>query len=96
MRQASNALPADASIHDNLGNALQALGRLEEAAAEYTIALRLENGSARAEMLNDFGVTLAKLGRMDEAVAKFREAVRLNPALSSAQANLAKALRTSR
>lgn len=92
LSQASRALPGDAGIHANLGNALQSLGRLDEALAEYTTALQFEQGPFRAEMLNGLGVALAKLGRMDEAVSKFREAVRLNPSLSSAQANLAKAL----
>lgn len=94
LRQASRALPQDAGIHINLGNALQSLGRLNEAVAEYTTALQLDSGSARAELLNDLGVTLAKLGRMNEAVTKFREALSVNPSLSSAQANLAKALHT--
>jgi tetratricopeptide (TPR) repeat protein len=92
LRQASRALPQDAAIHINLGNTLQMLGRLEDAVAEYKIALQLDSGPSRAELLNDLGVTLAKLGRMGEAVAKFREAIRVNPSLSSAQANLAKAL----
>lgn len=92
LRQASRALPEDAGIHVNLGNALQSLGRLDEAVAEYTAALPLENGPARAELLNDMGVALAKLGRMNEAISRFREAVRVNPSLTSAQANLAKAL----
>jgi protein O-mannosyl-transferase len=92
LRQASRTLPRDAAIRASLGNALQALGRLDEAVAEYTVALQIEQGPSRAEMLNDLGVALAKLGRMDEAVSKFREAVRLNPSLSTAQANLAKAL----
>jgi Flp pilus assembly protein TadD len=92
LRQASRTLPRDAGIRGSLGNALQALGRLDEAVAEYTVALQIEQGPSRAELLNDLGVALAKLGRMDEAVSKFREAVRLNPSLSTAQANLAKAL----
>ena len=92
LRQASRALPREAGIHDNLGNALQVLGRLDEAVAEYNSALQLEPGPSRAEILNDLGIACAKLGRMDEAVSKFREAVRLNPSLSTAQANLAKAL----
>jgi tetratricopeptide (TPR) repeat protein len=94
LRQSSHALPNDAGIHVNLGNALQSLGRLDEAVAEYTAALQLENGPIRAELLNDLGIALAKLGRMDEAVSRFREAVRINPSLSSAQANLAKALQS--
>ncbi|MDE3165018.1 MAG: tetratricopeptide repeat protein, partial [Acidobacteriota bacterium] len=92
LRQASRALPRDPAIHANLGNALQALGRLDEAVAEYTTALQFDAGPSRAEVLNGLGVAYAKVGRMEEAVAQFREAVRLNPSLSSAQANLAKAL----
>jgi protein O-mannosyl-transferase len=92
LRQASRALPRGAAIHANLGNALQSLGRLDEAVAEYTTALQLDLGASRAEVLNGLGVAYAKLSRMDEALSKFREAVRLNPSLSTAQANLAKAL----
>ncbi len=79
LRQASRALPQDAAIHINLGNALQSLGRLDEAVAEYKGTLQLDSGPSRAELLNDLGVTLAKLGRMGEAVSKFREALRINP-----------------
>jgi protein O-mannosyl-transferase len=96
LRLASRALPDNAAIRANLGNALQALGRLDEAVAELNVALQLEQGASRANMLNDLGVSLARLGRMDEAVSKFQEAVRLNPSLSEAQANLAKALASKR
>lgn len=92
LRQASRALPQEAAIHANLGNALQSLGRVDEAVAEYMTALQFDLGPSRAEVLNGLGVAYAKVGRMDEAVSKFREAVRLNPSLSTAQANLAKAL----
>jgi len=94
LRQASRALPGDAAIHDSLGIALQALDRTDEAVAEYTVALQLELGPSRADMLNNLGAAVAKLGRMDEAVSIFREAVRLNPSLGAAQANLAKAWQT--
>ena len=92
LRLAIAQQPDNAPAYSNLGNALQQLGRLDEALAAYRTALAVPDGAAQPEIHNDFGVALAKVGRLEEAIPQFREAVRLKPTYTAAQQNLAKAL----
>jgi serine/threonine-protein kinase len=82
--------PRAAAAHNNLGNALDDLGRADEAVAECRAALELEPGYANAH--NNLGVALYDLGRKDEAVAEYREALRLNPDDADFHINLGNAL----
>ena len=49
-----------------------------------------------AAIHNDLGVALARQGHREEAIQHFREALRIDPGLAAAQANLARALASSR
>jgi tetratricopeptide (TPR) repeat protein len=69
--------PNKARPHDNLANAYAEAGRLDDALAEYLIALRLDPGSS--ETHNDLGVAYAKQGRLDDAIREYAEALRLQP-----------------
>ena len=73
-----------------LSGVLQALGKSDEAIAEYREALRLSPQDARA--LFDFGNALWSLGKRDESIAAHREAIRLQPDLIEAHYNLGGAL----
>ena len=59
--QALALKPDYAEAYCNLGNALQELGRLDEAEARYLQALALE--PAHANTHNNLGNTLQELGR---------------------------------
>ncbi|HZV36911.1 MAG TPA: tetratricopeptide repeat protein, partial [Verrucomicrobiae bacterium] len=80
-------------IHDspdtryNLGNALAALGRFPEAAAEYSKALSMEPDSPDAE--NNLGAILLRLGKPDEAAKHFESALQLQPDYPEAHDELA-------
>ena len=80
----------NAVAHNNLGAALAEQGRLHEAIAHYTEALRIKPDSA--ETHNNLGVLLANLGKLDEAIVRYKEALRLNPGFALARRNLAEAL----
>ena len=67
--------PENARGHLYLGNALDARGRLQEAAAHFLEALRLRPGYAKAHL--NLGNALTKQGQLDEAAAHFLEALRL-------------------
>ena len=78
---------------NNLGNVLQAQGRLQEAVDNYREAVKLKPDYAEA--YNNLGDALHGLRRLDEAEAAYREAIRLMPSLAGAYYNLGNALQES-
>ncbi len=82
--------PRSADAWRLLGAALQAQGRLDEAAAAFREALRLRPADADAHC--ELGAVLASLGRRGEALDAYREAVRLRPDHAEALVSLGVAL----
>jgi tetratricopeptide (TPR) repeat protein len=77
-------------IFSNLGLALADQGRIDEAVAQYSEALRLKPDYPEAH--NNLGLALAGQGRIDEAMAQYFEALRLKPDYPKAHNNLGNAL----
>jgi hypothetical protein len=78
--------PDFAEAHNNLGNTLKELGRLDEAEASYTQAIALKPDFAEAH--SNLGITLKELGRLDEAEASYTQAIALKPDYAVAFWNL--------
>jgi tetratricopeptide (TPR) repeat protein len=76
--------------HYNLGTALQELGRLDEAMAQYRKAIALSPRHARAYC--NLGNVLRQLGRLEEAERSYAEAIRLEPDLALARSGLGRVL----
>ena len=83
-------MPKNARAHDNLGLALAARGRFDEAAAEYRKAIELLPNYSAA--FNDIGNVLARRGQLGKAEAYYEEALRLAPQYESAHNNLGNVL----
>ncbi|MFO0960020.1 MAG: serine/threonine-protein kinase [Isosphaeraceae bacterium] len=83
--------PDDAVAHHDHGNALELLGKTEEAVAAYREAIRLRPGLAEA--YHNLGISLTKLDELQEATASYREAIRLAPGRAEFQGALSVALR---
>jgi tetratricopeptide (TPR) repeat protein len=66
-----------AEVCVDLGNALRAKGRLNDAIASYREALRLHPDFCEAH--TNLGLALSEAGRMDEAAKSFAESIRLKP-----------------
>ena len=79
------------SAHNNLGGVLTLQGRLDEAALEYQVALRLKPTDASAH--NNLGIILARLHRLDESIAEYHASLALEPANAKTWLNLGNALR---
>jgi tetratricopeptide (TPR) repeat protein len=77
-------------IQSNLGFALAAQGKMDQALAHYAEALRLKPDLADTH--NNLGMALAAQGKMDQAMAQYAEALRLKPGLAGAHNNLGLAL----
>jgi len=90
LQTAALLLPDDAGAHNNLGNALSQLGRLEDAIASYRRALTLNPHSAEAH--NNLGNVQRDLGQLDQAVVSYRRAIQIRPDYAEAHHNLADAL----
>lgn len=82
--------PNKARPQINLGSALGELGRLEEAAAVLSAAVRLD--PANPDPYVNLGAALASLGRLEEAIAALTQAVALKPDNVEARNNLGLAL----
>ena len=76
--------------HNNLGNALDKKGQIDEAIWHYQEALRLHPEYALAH--NNLGKALGGQGQTDEAIRHFRETIRLKPDHADAHCNLGVAL----
>jgi tetratricopeptide (TPR) repeat protein len=74
--RAALALRPTAAVHQNLGNALRAKGRLDAAASHYKAALRINPKFDAAR--NNLGGILYTKGKLDAAISQFQEALRIN------------------
>lgn len=90
LTMAAKLLPDDAGAHNNLGNALGRLGRLDDAVAHYRRALLLNPQLAEAH--NNLGHALLDLGQAQGAAASCRRAADLKPRYAEAHDNLGSAL----
>lgn len=78
--------PDVAEGHNNLGVALEAQGKINEAITEYRETIQLK--PEWAEPHYNLGLAQRKLEKTDDAIAGFREAIRLKPAFVEARNNL--------
>lgn len=76
----------DSLYFSNRGEARRALGRLDDAVADYESALALSPG--KATVLSNLGLALRGLGKLNEAEHQLRRALKLNPAFAEAFNNL--------
>jgi predicted O-linked N-acetylglucosamine transferase (SPINDLY family) len=90
-RQILQADPSNPEALYLLGLALQATGRLAEAAEKYQEAIRSD--PTRGDVWNDLGTARAMQGHMVEAMAAFRRVLELEPGHATAHNNLGNALR---
>ena len=84
-RDAVRFAPELADAHGEMGTALAALGRYDEALAEFRIALGL---AETAETHHNLGFTYQRQGRIDDAVREFEAALALDPDLRLALVHL--------
>ncbi len=88
--QALRVTTNNALAHYNVGVALRARGRLDEAIAHYAEALRIKPNYVEAHV--NLGVLLASRGNWDEAVSHYTEALRFQSDSAEAHNNLGIAL----
>jgi tetratricopeptide (TPR) repeat protein len=86
LREVLRLHPQFPEAHINLGNVLNAQGKLKEAIASYREALRLKPDDAGAHY--NLGNTLKNQGELDEAIGSFQQALRLKPDFADAHNNL--------
>ena len=80
----------DGAFYCNLGNAIVALGNLDEAISSFRRALKFNPRFAEAH--SNLGHVLKEQGQLDEAVACCRRAIKLKPNFAEAHSNLGNAL----
>jgi tetratricopeptide (TPR) repeat protein len=83
--------PHSPAVHNSLGSALVAQGKLTEAVAAYRKAIEFGPDFALAH--NNLGNAFAKQGKLAAAVTAYRRAIELEPGYAPAHSNLGHALR---
>jgi tetratricopeptide (TPR) repeat protein len=83
--------PQSVRAHLNLGTLLVTRGKVDEAIAHYTEALKIEPYYVRVH--NNLGIALKEKGNLDEAISHYRTALRIRPRYADAHNNLALVLR---
>jgi len=92
LETAAKLMPRDPESQTNLGNALRARGRLEDAALCHRGAIELKPDYAEAH--NNLGSVLRDLRRPGQAVASYRKAISIKPDFAMAHNNLGLALQS--
>lgn len=82
--------PADFVAHFNLGAALQAMGKFDQALPYLNQAILIQPNNATAR--NNRAVSLLMTDQVDQAIQGFRESLALDPGYQNARFNLARAL----
>lgn len=83
--------PSSADAHRNLGEAYRMVGKLDEAAAQYEMAVSLKPDYPEAH--NNLGITRGSLGRHESAISSFLNAIACDPDFALAHVNLGIAYR---
>ena len=86
LTRAIAAKPDNADAYHNLGIALNAIGKTQEAVASYRNALAIN--PELAETHNNLGVTQCKLGNVQEGIAEYRRALAIRSDFFDAHVNL--------
>ena len=86
LRRASELLPADADVHNNLANVLKESGDLEGARRHYAIAL--ERDPRLDDAHSNLAVLLYDQGEVEQAIAHFEQALAIKPDSSHTLFNL--------
>ena len=76
----------NASFHNNIGEALRYLGRLDEAIAHFTKSTELDPSAAEGHM--NLGNALKQQGHLGQAIERYRRALELKPDYAEAHLNL--------
>jgi len=82
--------PGFSVVHNNLGSALFAKQKIEEAISHYKMAIKLKPGYAVAH--NNLGIALVAEGKNEEAISHYKTAIGLKPDFAAAHNNLERVL----
>jgi protein O-mannosyl-transferase len=93
IQEALRLRPIYPGARNNLGLAMEGLGRLEEAVAQFREALRLKPDFAEAHI--NLGTALERLGRTEEAAEEYRASMKNSPGSAAARVNLSDVLQES-
>lgn len=78
--------PKDHTAHNNLGNTLRGIGKLEDAELSYRNAIQIKPNFAEAH--NNLGTALAEAGKTEEAEVSYRKATKIKPDFAESYFNL--------
>jgi len=90
IRVTDKKYPGFSVAHYNLGIALVAEGKNEEAISQYKMAIKLKPDYAKA--YNNLGEALFTEQKIEEAISHYKTAIKLNPGFADAHNNLGIAL----
>jgi len=90
IRVTDKKYPNFAIAHNNLGMALSAERKIEEAISHYKMAIKIKPDYAKAQ--NKQGGDLVAEGKNEEAISHYKMAIKLNPDYANAHNNLGIAL----
>jgi len=90
IRVTDKTYPTFAPAHNNLGVALVAEQKNEEAISHYKMAIKINPDNAKAH--NNLGAALLTERKIEEAISHYKMAIKINPDFAKAYSNLGIAL----
>jgi len=86
IRVTDKKYPGFSVVHNNLGNALSAERKIEEAISHYKMAIKIKPDYAKA--YSNLGAALVAEGKNEEAISHYKMAIKLSPDFAKAHYNL--------